>query len=102
MAFTKVLTNVSTDSSSSTYNWDVGEGQFVVSGTFDSATVKLQMSPDSGTTWIDVGTASTFTVDGAASFSLNSCKVRANVSSAGASTDVSAWISTEVSGDLST
>tara|TARA_Y100000004_G_scaffold196525_1_gene266784 strand:- start:2209 stop:2517 length:309 start_codon:yes stop_codon:yes gene_type:complete len=102
MAFTKVLNAVSTNSNSSTYDFNKGEGQIVAAGTWDSATVKLQMSPDGGTTWVDVGSASTFTEDGTASFALNPCKVRVNVSSVGSSTSVSAWISTEVHGDLST
>ena len=102
MSFTKVLNAVSANSNSSTYNFNKGEGQIVVAGTWDTATVKLQMSPDGGTTWVDVGSASTYTADGISSFALNSCKVRVNVSSVGSSTSVSAWLSTSVSGDLYT
>lgn len=102
MSFTKVLNAVTANSNSLTYNFNKGEGQIVVSGTWDTATVKLQMSPDGGTTWVDVGSASTYTADGISSFALNSCKVRVNVSSVGGSTSVSAWISTSVSGDLYT
>ena len=102
MSFTKVLDGQTANGNSSSYDWNKGEGQVVVSGTFDTSTVKLQMSPDGGTTWVDVGSDSTFTAAGAAGFALNSCKVRVNVSSVGASTDVDAWISTQVSGDLST
>jgi len=101
MAFIQILTGATANGNSSQYDWDVGEGQVVVSGTFDGATVKLQLSPDDGTTWVDVGTASTFTAAGGAGFTVNSCKLRINISDAGASTVVSAWISSEVGGDIS-
>jgi predicted amidohydrolase len=100
MSFIKVLTAVTSNSNSSTYNFNKGEGQVVVAGTWVTATVKLQMSPDGGTTWVDAGSASTFTADGISSFALNACKVRVNVSSVGASSSVNAWISTSISSDL--
>jgi len=100
MAFTQILTAATANGNSSQYYWDVGEGQVVVSGTFDGATAKLQFSPDNGTTWVDVGTASTFTAAGGAGFTLNACKVRVNISDADASTQINAWISSGVDGDV--
>ena len=52
MSFTKVLDGQTANGNSSSYDWNKGEGQIVVSGTFDTSTVKLQMSPDGGTTWV--------------------------------------------------
>mgnify|MGYP003147572087 CR=1 FL=1 len=101
MAFIKILNAATANGNSSQYYWDVGEGQVVVSGTFDGATVKLQLSPDDGTTWVDVGTASTFTAAGGAGFTVNACKLRINISAVGASSEISAWISSEVDGDIS-
>jgi hypothetical protein len=40
--------------------WAGGDAAFAVYGTFGGSTVALQVSPDAGTTWIDVnGTAQT-------------------------------------------
>ena len=50
------------------------------------------MSPDDGTTWIDVGTDTTLTAEGIANFELGPCDIRANLSSVGGSTSVSAWM----------
>lgn len=40
--------------SSATFEWEGGPGQFVASGAFGGATMKLQFTPDAGVTWIDV------------------------------------------------
>ncbi len=102
MAFTKVMTTVTANSNSTVYKFNGGEGQIVVSGTFDTAEVTLQMSPDAGTTWVAVGDASTFTVAGDAGFSVHPCQLRINVASVGSSTSVSGWLSAEVADDLYT
>lgn len=102
MAFTKVMNAVTSNSNSTVYNFNGGEGQVVVSGTFDTSTVTLQMSPDGGTTWVAVGASSTFTAAGAAGFSVHPCKLRINVASVDSSTSVSGWLSAEVADDLYT
>ena len=38
--------------------WENNKFSFYVFGTFDSATAKLQSSPDQGTTWFDVPNSS--------------------------------------------
>ncbi len=69
-------------------------GTAVAYGTdFDGCTVTLEFSPDGGTTWITVGTDTTFTSEGGGNFYLpGSVSLRFSVSSAGASTDVNAGI----------
>jgi len=42
------------DGQSGTKVWPGGKGSFVAYGTWGSGTIKLQLSPDGGTTWIDV------------------------------------------------
>ena len=69
----------------SAVRWTGGRGVFTVySATFSGATIKLQWSPDYGTTWLDVDrsgdTYVTFTAVGAGIFELPPCVVRANVS----------------------
>lgn len=64
----------------------------VAYGTWDTATVTLKLSPDSGTTWITVGTSTTFTADGWANVYINpgaDMVIRGDVTSVGASTSVS-------------
>jgi len=63
---------------------------FAVFGTWNSASVQLQFSPDEGTTWLPVGSA--ITANGYAAVALPSCKIRAVISSAGASTNISGRI----------
>ncbi len=65
-------------------DWAGGKGVFVVrAGTFSGATVKLQWSPDQGTTWLDVDQGGdvfvTLTAVGAGLFELPGCKIRAAV-----------------------
>jgi len=67
--------------------WPGGRGCFTVySATFGGGTVKLQWSPDDGTTWLDVDksgdTYVTLTAVGAGNFDLPPCKIRANVATA--------------------
>jgi hypothetical protein len=66
-------------------DWPGGKGVFTVyQGTFGGATVKLQWSPDDGTTWLDVDasgdTYTTMTAAGSGLFELPPCKIRAFVS----------------------
>lgn len=69
--------------------WPGGWGAFIVWGTWNGATAKLQFSPDQGTTWIDVDGAS-LTVDGGGPFNLPPLKHRVAISGAGGSTSLSA------------
>ena len=88
----KVFTGGSSNSQSTTYNWVGGVGQFMAKGTWDTATLKMQMSPDEGTTWIDIGTSVTFTSDGIGNFELGPSDIRADLSSVGASTSLDCWM----------
>lgn len=73
------------------------ECELIVWGTFDGATVKLQMTPDEGTTWIDVrdlgGVVISLTTNRVVPLSVSyNEKLRANISGAGASTDLTSVI----------
>ena len=73
------------DGQSATFAWDGGRGTFTAWGTFGSGTVKLQMSPDGGSTWIDMldvnGNAVSETANGMALFELAAgVKIRADLS----------------------
>lgn len=85
----KLFSDASSNHSSDSINWSGGTGTFWVWGTFDGATIKLEASPD-GSNWFDVGTAATLTQKGVAAFALGTCKLRATLVDAGASTSLSA------------
>ena len=91
----KVFTAQTANGSTSSLNWDGRTGQVIASGTWDSATLQLEVSPDDGTTWISIGDEGKLTDDGAFNFNLNPCNVRLTVVSAGASTSLNAWITSE-------
>lgn len=61
------------------FQWRGGNGTFYAVGTFNGGTVKLQMSPDNGATWIDVGASTTLTAAGYGNFLLAPCLLRAGV-----------------------
>lgn len=68
--------------SGSAVDWPGGRGAFSVPvGTFSGATVKLQWSPDDGTTFLDVDrsgdTYVTLTAAGSGLFDLPVCKIKA-------------------------
>lgn len=84
----KILSAVTVDGNGSAFDWPGGQGALIVTGTFGGATVKLQMSPDGGTTYVD--TEGSLTATGVDLFTLPPCKVRGNVSSAG-TTSVTAY-----------
>lgn len=78
---------------------DGGDDKFTVFavGTFDGATVTYETSPDSGTTWISAGSDGIFTTDGQGKLEIQSdyeepMLIRATVSSAGGSTDVTMYL----------
>ncbi len=93
--YDKVFTSQTANGSTSSLNWDGREGQVIASGTWDGANIQLEVSPDSGTTWVSVGDEGKLEADGAFNFSLNPCNVRLTVASAGASTSLNAWITSE-------
>jgi hypothetical protein len=71
-----------------------GRYTLVAWGTWDGATVSLELSPDGGTTWIAI-TGASFTDDGAANIDTQAgLTYRGAVSGAGASTSVTlkAWL----------
>jgi hypothetical protein len=94
-SLTKVFDGVTADGNSTALDWPGGVGQMVVSGTFGSGTVVLQVSPDDGTTWVTVGGDSTVTAAAVVNFDLNSCDIRLNLSgSSGA--DLDGWLTETV------
>lgn len=89
----RMLEDQTSSGNSSTFNWPGGIGTFAVWGTFDSATVKLQvLGPNNDdSTWIDVGSDVELTADGVGNFQLaTGCQIRANVSGGGGSQSVNA------------
>ncbi len=93
--YDKVFTSQTANGSTSSLNWDGRTGQVAASGTWDSATIQLEFSPDDGTTWISLGDECKLSDTGAFNFNLNPCNVRLTVASAGASTSLNAWITSE-------
>lgn len=77
----------------SAQDWNGGDGVFAVWGAFGGTTVKLQWSPDDGSSWLDVDrsgdTFVTFTSAGSGGFSLPQCKIRA-VATGGAGLNINA------------
>jgi hypothetical protein len=56
--------NLAADGQTATFGYNGGKRTFVAYGTWGSGTLKLQWSPDDGTTWIDEGTDSELTANG--------------------------------------
>lgn len=69
------------NAASSAVDWPGGTGTFAAWGTFGGGTCTLQLSPDDGTTWIDVPGAS-LAANGAVNFSLGPCRLRASLAGA--------------------
>lgn len=72
--------------------WHGGIGTFAAWGNFGGGTLKLQMSPDCGVTWIDLGPEAHFTAPGVAQFGLGMCLIRAEFSGSGGGASVSCSI----------
>jgi hypothetical protein len=88
---TQIFTARTTDGSSASFESNGRVVTVVVNGTFDGATVTIEVSPNLGTTWIP--TTVTFTSAGVQNFvSGVGFSHRATVSSAGASTSLNTWI----------
>lgn len=84
-----ILNAATANGSSAAVEWTGGTGTFWAWGSFGGATVALEASPD-GATWFAIGQAVTFTQQGVGGFALGPCKLRATLSGAGATTNVSA------------
>ena len=90
---TQLFTAQTADGQSATLNWPGGFGTFVVAGTFNSTTTKLQMSPDGGTTWVNVGTDAIFTAAGIVNFQLPVCALRADLAgTTSPGPSINAWV----------
>lgn len=81
-----LLAAVVVSTTGAAFSWPGGRGVFSAIGTFGGGTCKLQWSPDSGVTWLDVDrsgdTFVTFTAAGSGGFELPQCSVRAVLSGA--------------------
>lgn len=71
--FKRLLSNGS--ATGSAVEWPGGEGVFEVEGTWAGATASLQFQTANGT-WLDVGTDTTKTANGAGGFVLHPCQIR--------------------------
>lgn len=74
------------------FSWPGGIGVFSAEGTWNGATLTLQFVGPDGATLITAGSATTLTANGAGVFYLPKCLLQATVSSAGASTSLTASI----------
>ena len=70
------------------YDWQGGQGMFTAEATWGGGSVRLQVQTLNGT-WVDVGSDTTMTANGAAGFSLPAGKIRALVAT---STAVYAYV----------
>lgn len=84
-----ILSGATANGNSTVVEWTGGTGTFWVWGSFGGATVSLEASPD-GTHWFPIGHAVSFSQNGFGSFALGPCKLRASLSAATGTTNVSA------------
>ena len=88
-----LLNAQATDGDGAIVDWNGNkEGTLQISGTWNGATVTIYGSLDDGTTF-KAPTNSAYTEDVITSFQMGPGKVKATISSAGASTSLSAYIS---------
>lgn len=77
---------ISSNANSTVIDWHGGDGTVAAQGSFNSGTVKLQASIDGGNNFFDAkdadGANLALTTDGAFSFTIGSCKLRANTAGA--------------------
>jgi len=87
----QLLTNADSNSSSSAVqSADSDPTLIVAAGTWDTATLTLEVSPDNGTTWVSTG--DTLTANGVIKIDLPwGTRFRVTLSSVGGSTSVNAW-----------
>ncbi len=84
-----ILSGATANGSSAVVEWTGGTGTFWAWGSFGGATVALEASPD-GATWFPIGQAVSFNQNGVGGFALGPCKLRASLSGATGTTNVSA------------
>lgn len=89
----QLLNSAKTDGSGTAIDWNGNKkGTLQIAGTWDGATVTIYGSIDSGATYTAPNNSS-YTEDVITSFEMGPGKVKATVSSAGASTDLNAYVS---------
>jgi hypothetical protein len=84
-----ILNGATVNGSSTVVEWTGGTGTFWVWGSFGGAMVALEASPD-GANWFPIGQAVSFSQNGLGRFALGPCKLRASLSGATETTNVSA------------
>lgn len=89
----KLLDEATANANGESFEWTgTGEGTLHIFGTFDTCTVTIQGSLDGGETWT-APAASAYTAATITSFNMGRGLVRAVLSSVGASTSVSCYLS---------
>jgi hypothetical protein len=87
----QLFTTQAVDGNSQQWDWPGGNGMIAAQGTWGSGTIQLQVTPDAGTTWINVSGIS-ITADGTVTFACAPGQVRLNLSGSGGAS-LNAWIS---------
>lgn len=87
----QLLTNLTTNAAGSAFDWIGGEGFFLGAGTFGSGTLKLEYSPNGGTTWYSLGSTYQITAVGGIFVKLPAGKIRASVTG-GSAASISALL----------
>ena len=88
---TQLFTAKAATGASSAISHNGGKRSVVYEGTWDSASLVVQMSPDSGSTWVAI-TDATFTADGATMIDVPSpCELRFSLTVTG-TTSIDAWM----------
>ena len=86
--------NLTADGVTPAHAWYGGRGNVTAWGNFGGGTLTLEMSPDMGTTWINVDrpgdTYVTFSANGGGDFELGLCLLRASLAG---STNPNLWFS---------
>lgn len=94
MEINQVQVNLTANGATTPVRWSGGIGSVAAWGTFGGGTVALQMSPDNGTTWMNVDRTSdtyvTYTAPGNGDFQIGLCLLRFNLTGA---TTPSVWVS---------
>ncbi len=86
MSLKSLNTTITTNSTVAVPDWNGRLGAFLVSGTFDGATVKLQHKI--GAEWVDLGADVTVSSSGGGQFITPQSELRVSVSGGGASLSV--------------
>lgn len=91
MSMTQLFTAKAATGASAAIAHPGGKRNVVYEGTWDSATLIVQMSPDSGSTWVAITDAS-FTADGATMIDVpDICTLRFHLTVTG-TTSIDAWM----------